>query len=71
MPRKADPIRHCKTCGTLLTRKRYEPSRILESMNAFSQRDYCDRSCMAEGFVNDARSHADTYHPNAVRSSAK
>ncbi len=47
MQRKQDPIQYCKSCNTLLKRKRY--GETLESMNNFMRRKYCNQKCMAKG----------------------
>lgn len=44
--RKPDPEKYCGYCRKLMTRKRYNG--VLESMNAFLRRKYCDRVCMAK-----------------------
>lgn len=41
----AGPIKHCKSCGEQLFRKRY--STALEDMAIFIKRKFCNRSCMA------------------------
>ncbi len=47
MPRKPLPVpmKHCKHCGAILTRKRFNGR--LEDRSAFMRRKYCDRKCMA------------------------
>ena len=47
MQRKQDPIQYCKSCNTILKRKRY--GETLESMNNFMRRKYCNQKCMAKG----------------------
>lgn len=54
MPRKADPVKLCATCGSQLERKRFNGR--LEDRSAFLRRRYCSRRCMAKGFVSDAPS---------------
>lgn len=62
MPRKKDPIRICKACGKPLKRKRMNGR--LEDLGVFSRRVYCNRSCMAQGYVKDAPRKG-TYHQRA------
>lgn len=54
MPRKTDPEKKCKSCGTKLSRKRFDGR--LEDRTAFLRRKYCDQACMARGYVKDAPS---------------
>lgn len=42
---KPDPIKHCETCGILMTRKRFGPSQTLEDMGRFMLRRNCSQSC--------------------------
>ena len=51
MPRKPTPFKSCESCGKQLERKRL-PNGDLESLLHFSRKKYCDRQCMAQGFVN-------------------
>lgn len=44
-PPKPDPIKHCQTCGALMTRKRYGPKRTLEDMGRFMSRKTCGPVC--------------------------
>lgn len=44
-PRLPDPVKHCETCGVLMTRKRYGPSQTLEDMSRFLSRRNCGQSC--------------------------
>jgi DNA-directed RNA polymerase subunit RPC12/RpoP len=53
MPRKKDPLKNCKHCGEKMIRKRINGR--LEDMGAFLRRVFCNRSCMALGYVNPAR----------------
>lgn len=46
--RKPDPIKHCKQCGDLLSRKRINGR--LEDLSVFIRRQYCDQGCMAMSF---------------------
>src|SRR5690242_15524242 len=48
MPRRADPIKHCRHCGEQLKRKRFS-SGALESGRDFDRRHYCDQTCMGLG----------------------
>lgn len=48
-PRKPDPIKNCRQCGAIMSRKVYKGT--LESMLAFSRRVYCNRKCMAASMV--------------------
>lgn len=43
MPRKLDPLKHCKACGLPMTRKRYGAQ--LESRDRFLRREHCDQAC--------------------------
>jgi hypothetical protein len=65
MPRKPDPTKHCPTCGERMSRKRINGR--LEDRAAFLRRVYCDRTCMALGYVKDVPSHKDAYHWRARR----
>lgn len=47
MPRKPTPVRYCKSCGALLTRKRY-PAGSEESLPRFLERQFCDQTCMGK-----------------------
>ena len=51
MPRKRlpDPIKHCRTCGARLFRKRFPDGR-LEDRTVFVKKVFCDRTCMARGY---------------------
>ena len=51
MPKKRDPMRRCASCDEPLIRKRYNGR--LEDRSAFLRRKYCDRTCMATGYVSD------------------
>ena len=46
MPRRPDPIKHCRQCGKMMKRKRFS-SGTFEDIGAFRRRVYCDRACMA------------------------
>lgn len=56
---KQDPVRYCAACGSLMSRKRINGR--LEDMGVFMRRRYCDRVCMAQGYVSD------TAQPSALR----
>lgn len=47
--RKEDPIRFCKTCNSILSRKRYSNGE-LESILHFNKRPYCNTECMKKSF---------------------
>lgn len=49
---KPDPEKYCAECGERLARKRFS-SGVLESLNTFVKRKFCDQICMAKNF--DAR----------------
>lgn len=51
MPRKPDPPRRCPACFAPLVRKKF--GERLEDRAAFLRRVYCDRACMARGYVSD------------------
>lgn len=44
-PPKPGPVKHCETCGVLMTRKRFGPSQTLEDMGRFLVRRNCSQSC--------------------------
>lgn len=48
---KPTPIKHCATCNLKMERQRY--AGVLESMNNFLRRKYCNRSCMAKGMERE------------------
>lgn len=50
--RKPDPPKRCKQCNRKMRRKRIRGR--LEDMGAFLRRVYCNRSCMALGYVKSA-----------------
>jgi 5-methylcytosine-specific restriction endonuclease McrA len=58
-PRKPDPAKHCMACGTLMARKTINGR--LEDRTVFLKRRYCDRACMATGYVSA------TAQPNSKR----
>lgn len=58
-PRATDPVKHCATCGTVLTRKMFGDR--IEDMTRFKARKYCDKICMANGFVKDVLSSSKQY----------
>lgn len=49
MPKKDDPTKNCAFCGKELERKRIGGR--LEDRTVFLKRKYCDRTCMAQGFL--------------------
>lgn len=49
VPRKPDPEKYCRSCGKMLSRKRFK--KTLEDMTAFLKRKYCNRRCMAQAMV--------------------
>lgn len=58
-PRKMDPVKHCRRCGSQMLRKRLGSGR-LEDRTSFLARVYCDRKCMAEameGTIKVMNSH--------------
>lgn len=52
MPRKADPVKNCRSCGRTLARRRLTSGR-LEDRSVFLRRKYCDRACMAKAQLSD------------------
>jgi len=52
MPKKADPEKACGSCGTPLTRRRFSGGR-LEDRGVFLRRRFCNRACMATGYLSD------------------
>ena len=64
---KPDPEKYCGHCRGLLKRVRFS-SGVLESLNAFKRRKYCNRSCMAAAF--DAKPTTST-SPSVTRYHAR
>jgi hypothetical protein len=58
-------MKTCKACGLELKRKRFNGR--LEDLTVFKKRIYCDRACMAKGFVKDVPSDEGTYHLRAKK----
>jgi 5-methylcytosine-specific restriction endonuclease McrA len=56
---KADPVRTCRHCATLLHRKAFNGR--LEDRGVFLRRQFCDRICMAHGYVKAMPLHEDTF----------
>lgn len=48
--KKEDPVKYCRYCNKLLTRKRYNGR--LEDLNVFKKRLYCDYICMRKDKIN-------------------
>lgn len=67
MPRAklSDPAKNCEVCAKPLTRTRFNGR--MEDRSAFLKRRFCDRACMATGFVKAAPSHEDTFRWRARR----
>lgn len=49
-PKKPDPVRHCRHCGSVLLRQRINGR--LEDRTVFMRRVYCDRACMAQAMTH-------------------
>lgn len=48
---KPDPLKHCEACGEILHRRRFNG--VLESMNCFLRRHFCNRQCMAAAMTKE------------------
>lgn len=54
-PRKQDPVKHCRSCGTRLVRKRY--GRRLEDHKIFLRRERCHVRCRRVATCHPDRPH--------------
>jgi 5-methylcytosine-specific restriction endonuclease McrA len=52
---KADPIKHCETCGVLMTRKRFGAR--LEDHSVFMRRRFCSLTCANTNAVVGKNAH--------------
>lgn len=62
-PRKPEPEKYCKRCGTLMERKRYGGGQ-LEDLGVFKRRQYCSLHCANQ---RERPKHWETFHWRARR----
>lgn len=63
------PIRHCRHCGKVMERKRFNGT--LESRLGYSRRKFCDQVCMSEAMMKDRCSSVSHSRMKASKTAAE